>query len=154
MQKLLLSVFLLSVLSASADEAALPAEEQKATVRPPILAAVEKELDRLSRQAKEEAGPDWPRPSSEVAFMLLAGLAAQGSPVKQFSADDLRQLGITSTSRDRVQLFTVADDARITIVATWIQDKSGSYTRKVALLHRLREKKWVERGSGTTVAAK
>ncbi len=154
MQKLLLSIFLLAVSSASADEAALLAEEQKATVLPLILAAVEKELDRLSRQVKEEVGPDWPRPSSEVAFMLLAGLAAQGPPVKQFSAEDLRQLEITPTSKDTVQLFNVADGARITIVATWIQDKSGSYTRRVAVLHRLQEKKWVARGSGTTVAAK
>lgn len=60
---------------------------QKATsVRGDVLAAVEAELARLSKRAEQEAGPVHPRPSSEVAFLLLTGLAAQGSQVKEAAA--------------------------------------------------------------------
>src|SRR5438552_13002453 len=110
-------VFILSLLVAfvPALTAAPPANEKKPKIRGPVLAAVEKELDRLSRQIKDEAGPDWPRPSSEVAFMLLTGLAAQGSQVKRPTAEDLRQFGIAPSNKESVQLFTVAEDARIVI---------------------------------------
>jgi hypothetical protein len=153
MGKVMLSILLSSISSGSTGDSTQAGEQPKASIRPAILAAVEKELDSLSRRAKDEAGPDWPRPSDEVAFMLLTGLAARGSQAKQTSAEDLRQLGMTTSNRDTVQLFTLADDARVTIVSTWMQDKSGSYARKVARLHRLQGGKWIEHGSGTSVAS-
>jgi hypothetical protein len=120
------------------------------SVRRDVLAAVETELARLAKQAETEAGPDYPRPSSEIAFLLLTGLAAQGSSVNQSAAEHLRELGVTPSNNSRVQLFAVAADAWITISATAIQDKSGYWTSKVATLYRHRGDKWVEQASGST----
>lgn len=49
-----------------------------------------------------------------------------------------------------MQVFTVAEDARIVFTAVAIQDKSGSWTSKRATLFRRQGEKWVERGSGST----
>src|SRR5436190_5643350 len=137
--------------------AALPAvtaearADQKATgVRADVLAAVECELARLSKQAKTEAGPAQPRPSSEVAFLLLTGLAAQCTGVKQPTVEEFRQLGVTPSNKVRVQVFTAAEDARIVISAEVIQDKSGYWTSKRAMFYRRQGDKWIERGSGST----
>jgi hypothetical protein len=120
------------------------------TVRREVLAAVEAELARLSTQSRTDAGPDYPSPSSEVAFLLLAGLATQGSPVTQSAAEHFRELGVTPPSNKRVQLFTVAADAWITISTVAIQDKSGYWTSKVATLYRRQGDKWTELASGST----
>src|SRR5262245_12436478 len=123
----------------------------KATgVRAEVLAAVEDELTRLSQQAKAEAGPAYPRPSSEVAFLLLAGLAGRGTEVKRPTAEELGQPGITPSNRVRVQVFAAAEDARVVIRAEAIQDKSGYWTSKRATLYRRQGDQWVERGSGST----
>jgi hypothetical protein len=119
-------------------------------VRRDVLAAVETELARLAKQAKTEAGPVYPSPSSEIAFLLLAGLAAQGSSVGQSAEEHLRELGVTPTNTRRVQLFAVAADAWITISTAAIQDKSGYWTSKVATLYRRQGDKWVEQASGST----
>jgi hypothetical protein len=120
------------------------------TVRRDVLAAVEAELARLSTQARTEAGPVHPPRSSEIAFLLLRGLAAQGSPVNQSAPEYFRELGITPTNNQRLQLFTVADDAWVTISTVAIQDKSGYWTSKVATLYRRQGEKWVEQGKGST----
>src|SRR5262245_35480587 len=103
-------VLSLLVIALSATRAQPADGEKKPAVRADVVAVVENELTRLSNQADKEAGPNHPRPSSEVAFMLLTGLAAQGSPVRQPTAEDLRQLGveIESFKRGGVQLFTIA----------------------------------------------
>lgn len=133
------------------------ASEDQAGVRAEVLAQIESELARLSKQAETETGPAHPRPSSEVAFLVLSGLAAQGTQVPQPAAEELHQLGITYANRVAVQVFTVADDARIVIRAVEIQDKihdkSGSWTSKRATLHRRQSGKWVERGSGQSQAS-
>src|SRR5436190_23783444 len=99
-----LALSLLSTLLAGLP--ALAAADQKGSVRPDVLALVEKDLARLAKQAKAEPGPDYPRPSSEVAFLLLTGLAARGAEVKQ-AAEELRQLGVTPSPKAKVQVFTV-----------------------------------------------
>jgi hypothetical protein len=119
-------------------------------VRRDVLAAVETELARLAKQAETEAGPVHPRPSSEIAFLLLTGLAAQGSSAGQSAEEHLRELGVTPMNTRRGQLFVVAADAWITISTTAIQDKSGYWTSKVATLYRRRGDKWVEQASGST----
>jgi hypothetical protein len=125
------------------------ADRPKPTVRGDVLAAVEVELARLARQAEKETGSTHPRPSSEVAFLLLTGLAVQATPVNQ-PAEDLARLGILPTNRERVQVFSVADDIRIVIRAVAIQDKGGYWTSKRATLYRRQGEKWVENGAGST----
>jgi hypothetical protein len=129
--------------------AAKPAAAKSPTVRPDVLAAAETELARLSTQAKTEAGPVHPAPSSEIAYLLLTGLASQGSTLNP-TAENLSQLGITPSNNKRVQLFTVAADAWIAIGSVAIQDKSGYWTSKTATLYRRQAEKWVEAGSGST----
>src|SRR5437762_1332769 len=111
---------------------AVGSAEKATEVRADVLAAVEDELARLSKQAKTEAGPAHPRPSSEVAFLLLTGLAGRGTEVKRPTAEEFNQLGLTPSNRVRVQVFAVAADARIVIRAEAIQDKSGDWTSKRA----------------------
>jgi hypothetical protein len=120
-----------------------------AGARADVVAAVEAELTRLSKQAEKETGPVAPPPSREVAYLLLTALAARGAEVKQ-PAEALRQLGITPLSTVKVQVFTVAADTRIVISSVAIQDKSGYWTSKRATLYRRQVGKWVERGSGLT----
>jgi hypothetical protein len=87
-----------------------------------------------------------------VAFLLLTGLAAQGTQIEQPELEELRQLGITPSNKVEVQVFTVAEDARVVIRAEAIQDKSGYWTSKRATLYRRQGGNWVERGSGQTTA--
>jgi hypothetical protein len=143
--------FLPMLLAALAAVTASAVAGQKATrVRADVLAAVEEELARFQKQAEKEAGPAHPRPSSEAAFLLLTGLAAQGSQITQPAAAELRELGITPASKANVQVFAVAEDARIVISAVALQDRSGYWTSKRAALFRRLGEKWVERGSGST----
>jgi hypothetical protein len=144
----------LSILSmwvaAFAGPAGAWADQKAAGVRADVLARVEDELARLSKQADAETGPAHPRPSSEVAFLLLKGLAAQGAPGKRPAAEDFRQLGITPLNRVRIQIFAIGEDVRIVISAEAIQDKSGYWTSKRAMLYRRQGDRWTERGSGST----
>jgi hypothetical protein len=130
--------------------AAAAAEQGQPGVRDDVLAAVENELERLSMQAEAETGPVHPRPSSEIAFLILTGLAAQGAPIQAPAPEDLRQLGIAPADAARVQVFTVAADARVVIRTSAIQDKAGSWTSRSATLYRRRSDKWMARGSGST----
>jgi len=134
--------------------AAVPArawsEPTGAGGRADVLAAVEDELVRLAKRAEAEAGPAHPRPSAEVAYLLLAGLATQGAEIKHPEAEEGRQLGVTHGGRARVRVFAVADDARVVIRTEAIQDKAGSWTSKRATFFRRQGGRWVERGSGST----
>jgi hypothetical protein len=142
----------LSLLVATFAAAAASANQKATGIRADVLAALEDELARLSTQTEKEPGPVHPRPSSEVAFLLLTGLAAQGTQVEQPTAEELRQLGITPSNKVEVQIFSVAEDARAVIRAEAIQDKSGYWTSKRATLYRRQGGKWVERGSGQSTA--
>jgi hypothetical protein len=115
-----------------------------------VLAVAEAELARLSKQAETEKGPVYPPPSSEVAYLLLAGLAGRGTEVKRPTADDLRALGFDPVSVAKVQIFVIAKEARIAISSQAIQDRSGYWTRKEATLYRRQGDKWIARGSGLT----
>jgi hypothetical protein len=124
------------------------ADERGTGVRADVLDAIEVELTRLSQQAEKETGPVHPRPSSEVALLLLTGLAAQGTQVEQPAAEEFRQLGLTHSNEVEVQIFAAAEDARVVIGTRAIQDKSGYWTQKRATLYRRQSGKWVQRGSG------
>jgi hypothetical protein len=143
---------MLSMLVAAFPAVTACADQQATGVRADVLAALQDELARLSKQAEKVPGPVHPRPSSDVAFVLLTGLAAQGTRVEQPAVEDLRELGITPSNKVEVQVFTVAEDARVVIRAEAIQDKSGYWTSKRATLYRRQGGKWVERGSGQTTA--
>jgi hypothetical protein len=140
---MLVATFLLFVARVSAGE-------KGRSVRVDVLARVEEELGRLAKKAAKEAGSVQPPPSSEVAFLLLTGLAAQGTPVKQPPAEEFRRLGLAPSNRVKVQIFSVAANARIAITAEAIQDKSGYWTSKRATLYRRQGGKWIRRGSGST----
>jgi Prenyltransferase and squalene oxidase repeat len=133
-----------------AGPAGVPTRDKPAAVRADVLVAVEQELVRLAKRAEGEPGPTHPRPSAEVAYLLLAGLAAQGPEVKAPTADEARQLGLTPGGPERVRVFAVAADARVVIRAVPVQDKAGTWTSKRATLFRRQGDKWVERGNGST----
>jgi hypothetical protein len=120
-----------------------------AGIRADVLAAVEGELARLSKQARTEAGLAHPRPSSEVAYLLLTGLAASGTEVPP-TGEELGRLGLAPSNRVRVRVFAVAEDVRVAVTEEAIQDKSGYWTSKRAAFYRRQGEKWVERGSGST----
>src|SRR5262245_45240342 len=96
----------LSILVATPPPGAAGADQKGGGVRADVLAAVEGELARLAKQAEREAGPVHPRPSSEVAFLLLTGLAAQGTRVEP-AAEAARQLGIVPSNKVEMQVFAV-----------------------------------------------
>jgi dienelactone hydrolase len=147
------TLFAVVGLSATVLTAIAPAplaEQRPAVVRADVLDAVEKELDRLAGQAGDEPGPAYPRPSSEVAFLILTGLAAQGAEVLDPPAADLRQLGVEPAGNERVQLFAISGDACVVVTAAVIQDKAGSWTSRQATLYRRQGGKWTKRGNGTT----
>src|SRR5437773_7096026 len=101
---------ILSMLVAAVPAVTAGADQKATGVRADVLATVEGELARLSKQAEKETGPVHPRPSSEVAFLLLTGLAAQGTQVEQPAAAEFRQLGITPSNKVEMRIFTVAED--------------------------------------------
>lgn len=149
MRTIALSILSMLVAGLPAVTAGAWAGPKATGVRADVLAAVEDELARLSKQAQTEAGPAHPRPSSEVAYLLLTGLAASGTEV-QPTGEELGRLGVAASNRVRVRVFVVAEDARVAITTEAIQDKSGYWTSKRATLYRRQGEKWVERGSGWT----
>src|SRR5687768_4257378 len=96
---------ILSMLLAAYPAVTACADEQAIGVRADVLAAVEDELARLGKQAQQETGPVQPQPSSEVAFLLLTGLTAQGTRVEQPATEEFRQLGIRPSNEVEVRIF-------------------------------------------------
>ncbi len=130
----------------------LPAEPSQPKVRGDVLAAVEKELQRLDKQAVREPGPDWPRPSREIAFLLLAGLAERANWIFEPSADERRDF-LLDRDRSKTLLYTLAADARLVKIETWMQDKSGSYRVLAWELYRRQGEKWINSGRGETAVS-
>jgi hypothetical protein len=130
-----------------------PSVWPRSEMRGGLLPAVEKELQRLEKQAEQEPGPRWPRPSREAAFLLLAGLAVHSEPIPQPSEEDRRHFDLDQPRGGRAQLFACGDEFRLVRMESRIQDKAGTYRVLVWKLYRLQGQKWVERGQGETTLA-
>src|SRR5262245_40174414 len=89
------------------------------------LTRVEKEVERLNKQAKLETGPEHPRPSEQLAFMLLAGVAAQGERIVEPSREEKFHFNLDQRPF-KTQLFLIARDARLVKSENWMQDKAGT----------------------------
>jgi hypothetical protein len=123
---------------------------ERPVVRPEVLRKVEVELDRLAAEADRDGGPVHPRPSEEVAYLLLSGLASRGRPLELGDADQ-EALGLQSVRSP--SLVRVAEDVRVAICDVPVQDRSGSYTLRRAHYYVREGDRWVRRYSGTTVVA-
>ena len=133
-------VLLLSLASLAAGER--PASE----VSPAVLAYVEKLLEQLRESDRKEPGPVVPRASEEAAYLLLAGLAAEGTEVQ---LTEREKVMLTSwAGRGKVRAVRAGEDVRLILEETWIQDKSGSYRMRSAKLFRRHGGAWRERGRG------
>lgn len=124
------------------------ASGKRLVLKPAVLARLETEVIRLENAALSEPPGDYPRPSSELAFRLLDGLAAHGSPVENSTEAEQLAFGVDPRGGVKASLVSIAPDTRIALVQTWRQDKSGSYTVKSATLFARREGRWVRIGGG------
>lgn len=113
-----------------------------------VATLLEAEIARLESAARSEPAGDFPRPSSELAYRLLEGLATHGSPVENAPEAELLAFGVEPRGGSKSTLVSLAPDTRIAFVQTWKQDKSGSYTMKTATLFARREGRWACIGGG------
>jgi hypothetical protein len=120
---------------------------------PGVVAMLEAEVTRLESSARDEPGPNYPRPSSELAFLLLEGLAARGAAVEELTEAEQLVFSMEPRGGTKASVVSIAPDARVVLEQTWKQDKSGSYTLKTATPFGRREGKWVRVGSGTAAGA-
>ena len=109
-----------------------------------VLAKTEAMLEQLRTAAAAEPGPVVPRPSDEVAYFLLAGLAGQRREI--IGPEDI---GRPENVVHRV--VELAPDARVELEERPIQDKAGSYVTLTARLLRKRGGNWIERGKGRSI---
>ncbi len=128
-----------------------PPRVAKTSVGPDLVAQVEQELARLKAQAEKEPGPDWPRPSTRVAYLLLAGLAADGSPLSSLTEAEQLFFGVEKHGGGRGILLEVTPDVRVALVDRWIQDKSGTFLERGADLFVREGGNWIRKGSGTAI---
>ena len=113
-----------------------------------VVVLLETEIQRLESAAMSEPPGDYPRPSSELAFALLEGLTAHGSPVEKLTEAEQRVFGVERRGGTTASLVSIAPDARVALERRWMQDKSGSYTLKTAILFIRREGTWTRAGGG------
>ena len=109
-----------------------------------VLSKTEATLEQLRTAAVAEPGPVVPRPSEELAYFLLAGMASHRREVFLPEA-----VGRPEHVVRRV--VELAPDARVVLEEWPIQDKSGSYVSLTARLLRKRAGNWIERGKGRSV---
>lgn len=126
---------------------------KRSVLSPGVVTLLEQEVKRLESAALSEPPGDYPRPSSELAFALLEGLTAHGSPVENLTEAKQRLFGLEPRGGTQASLISIAPDARVAMERTWQQDKSGSYSLKTATLFSRREGKWVRVGGGTAASA-
>src|SRR5262249_31705403 len=111
-----------------ATSAAEPALTPLKTVLPvESISRVEQELARLNAEADKMTDPNYPRMAHQVAYLLLAGLAAQGSTVDNLSEAERLQFRIEKHAGQQGKLVEISPDVRIALADNWIQDKSGTY---------------------------
>ncbi len=121
---------------------------KRLVLKPGVVALLEAEVIRLEHAAKSDTSVDHPRPASELAFCLLDGLAAQGSPVENATETEQLAFGVDPRGGVKATLVSLAPDTRVAFVETWKQDKSGSYVIKTATLFARREGRWARLGGG------
>lgn len=125
---------------------------KRRVLNPGVVATLEAEVTRLENGARDEPGPNSPRPLSELAFLFLEGLAAHGSPVEKLTEAEQRLFGVEPRGGTKASLVSIAPDARVANERTWKQDKSGSSALKTATLFVRREGKWGRVGGGTATS--
>src|SRR5262245_2509377 len=106
------AVLLLGSIPAGADE---PGRRVEKKVSSQVIAAVEKELDRLKAQQKEEeekTGLGSPSPSGEVAYLLLQGLAARSTLLAKPSAEDIQSFALEPKGGAVYRLYEVNGESR------------------------------------------
>ncbi len=117
-----------------------------------VLAKIEDELARLEKAAKEETSPRGFPPSSQTAYYLLAGLAAQGTAIEGLPESEQRLFDVERRGGVRAKLLSVFTDVRVALLDHSIQDKAGTYVRRTAVLYVQRDGKWLEKGKGAIAA--
>src|SRR5947199_8688228 len=106
------AVLLLGSIPVRADEPGLLIEKK---VSSQVVATVEKELDRLKAQQKEEEeknGLGSSNPSGEVAYLLLQGLAAQSTLIAKPSAEDIETFSLAPKACSVSRLYDVNAESR------------------------------------------
>lgn len=117
-----------------------------------LLASLERELARLEENAKSETGPKQPPPSRQVAYYLLAGLAERGVSLTELSESEKRLFDVERQSGRRNKLMSVFTDVRVALIDYWIQDKSGTYVQRTAVLYVFQDGKWAKKGLNGVIA--
>ncbi len=115
------------------------------------IAAVEKELDRLKAQQKEEqekTGLGTPAPSGAVAYLLLQGLAAKSTLIAKPSAEDIKLFALEPQGGAVFRLYNVNDDTRLVEEDHWKVDKIGPYHFHAWYLRVRKDGEWGYGGSG------
>ncbi|MDA1051062.1 MAG: hypothetical protein O3C40_11375 [Planctomycetota bacterium] len=112
-----------------------------------VLASLERELNRLEESAKSETRPMYPPPSTQIAYYLLAGLAERGVSLTGLSESEKRLFDVGRQGGRRNKLMSVFTDVRVALIDNWIQDKSGTYVLRTAVLYVFRKGKWAKIGS-------
>jgi hypothetical protein len=128
------------------------AQRLSQAIVPAMLAKIESELARWEKAAKDEALVGGLPPSRQAAYYLLSGLATQGDAIEELSEPERQLFHVERTGGARSKLISVFADVRVALVDRWIQDKSGSYVRRTAVLYVQRDGKWIENGNGATTA--
>lgn len=127
--------------------------DKRRGLQPDVVAKLEAEVIRLESAARTEPGPNHPRPSSELAVVLLEGLTTYGSPVAKLTEAEQRAFGVEPCGGSSASLTSIAPDARVALVKAWKQDKSGSYLLKTATLFIRRDGQWHQAGGGSAASA-
>lgn len=141
------------ILLAMAGSSTGLAEESKVSVGPDLLLGLQKELAQLKAQAEREPASEQPHPSLRIAYLLLAGLAREGTAVQGLIAQEQAKFGLGRQGGRDNRLFQVGPNARVALIDHWIQDKSGSYIQKQATLYVREGNQWKLSGSGTASGA-
>ena len=78
-----------------------------------VFALIEKEIERLESQEKAETAPVWPGPSSEVAYLLLQGLASRGSLVAKPSDEENKVFHLEPRGGTLSRLYSLTQERRL-----------------------------------------
>lgn len=141
------------VFAALLSRAGEPDPSSHAYLDKEVFGLIDKELDKLESQEKAETGPVWPRPSSQVAYLLLQGLASQGTLIANPSDKDKKLFHLESKGAAASRLYSLSEERRLVKDVTCIQDKSGSYYVHTWSLFVRKEGSWTVRGSGRTASS-
>jgi hypothetical protein len=124
----------------------LAQERPRATrVRPEVLEQLEKELTRFADQARRE-----PKllvtPAHEITYFLLAGLAEQGTEVKEFTDSERREMRLGKSFDGRV--MELAAGKRVVLGEGWMCFGRAGAAYRFAEYYARRHGSWVRIGEG------